>query len=111
MTTDQLELSLAPLVHAEPDATLTIQQRFEQFDANNSWVFTALEALAADWLSMGHKRVGVKALAEVVRWQYGRTVGEPFKLNNDFTSRYARLLVDRHPEWADAIETRELRAS
>lgn len=113
MTTDQLSLDLAPLVHATPDATLTIQQRFAQFDANNPWVYRALEHLTEDWLAAGHKRVGIKQMFEVIRWQYGRrTTGDAsFKCNNDFTSRYARLLVQRHPEWADAIETRTLRAA
>ncbi|HKY57631.1 MAG TPA: hypothetical protein VJL80_06305 [Aeromicrobium sp.] len=110
--TDQLAFDLAPLVHAEPDSTLTIQQRFERFHADNPWVYSALESLTADWLTRGHRRVGIKQMFEVVRWQYGRsTSGDSFKVNNDFTSRYARALLDAHPEWADAIEVRELRAA
>jgi hypothetical protein len=110
--TEQLAFGTAPLIHAVPDTTLTIQERFEQFHANNPWVYDALEALTADWLTRGHRRVGIKQMFEVVRWQYGRaTEGDAFKCNNDFTSRYARALLDAHPEWADAIETRELRAA
>lgn len=108
MTTDAL-FDLAPLVTSEPAPT--IAERFAAFHAANPWVADALERLARDWLAAGHPRVGVKALWEVLRWQYGRTTGSPFKADNNFTSHYARLLIERHPEWADAIETRALRAA
>jgi hypothetical protein len=36
---------------------------------------------------------------------------EPFRLNNNFTSRYARLLADQEPELADVFETRRLRSA
>lgn len=114
MTTQQLALDLSPLI--EPDYTpdLTLSQRFDLFHSANPWVADALESLAADWLAHGHSRVGVKALAEVIRWQYGRSTVDgaaAFKVNNSYVSRYARLMLERHPEWARAIETRELRAA
>mgnify|MGYP001296110418 CR=1 FL=1 len=112
MTDDQLSFNLADLVTPEYGEHLTIQERFEAFHAANPWVYQALEALAADWLAHGHKRVGVKALFEVIRWQYGRRTADPssaWRVNNDYSSRYARLLIDRHPEWCDAIEIRALR--
>lgn len=109
--TAQPALDFGLLVTPAPDEDLTIQQRFEQWHALNPWVYTALEHLVEDWLAMGHTRVGIKQLFEVLRWNYGRkTVGDTFKVNNDFTSRYARMLVADHPEWAEAIEIRSLRA-
>lgn len=111
MTTDlQLTLDLADLVEPDYSPRMTIAEKFEQFHRMNPWVYTALESLAADWLAHGHSKVGVKALAEIVRWQYGRTTrGSSFKLDNSLVSRYARLLLERHPDWP--IETRELRAA
>ena len=102
---------VAPLV--TPDYKgLTIDQRFKAFHDANPWVYDALVVLIRDWISSGHERVGMKQMFEVLRWSYGRsTVGDTFKCNNDFTSRYARLILQRHPEWARAIETRELRAA
>lgn len=93
-----------------PEAT--IQDRFDAFHQANPWVLQALEALAADWFAHGNEKVGLKALVEIVRWQYGRSGrGSSWRLNNNWTSRYARLMVERHPEWADKIETRSLRAA
>lgn len=113
MTTDQLALDLSPLVVPAHEPEATIQDRFEQFHDANPWIYTALESLTAGWLAKGHARVGVKQMFEVIRWQYGlATSGDRgFRMNNDFTSRYARLLVEAHPEWAAAIETRTLRAA
>ena len=100
------------LVHAPADPSLSIGERFDRFHTDNPWVYRALESLCEGWLAQGHKRVGVKQMFEVVRWQYGmKTTGDGgFRVNNDFTSRYARMLIEQHPEWADAIETRRLRA-
>lgn len=111
--TEATLFDVAPLVHRPLDTRLSIQQRFEQFDANNKWVFRALEHLVEDWLARGNTRVGIKQMFEVIRWQYGRaTTGDQgFVCNNDFTSRYARRLLEVHPEWAEAIQTRQLRAA
>jgi hypothetical protein len=51
----------------------------------------------------------------VLRWQ--RHIDglpdehEAFLLNNNYTSRYARLLMELNPELAGIFETRELHAS
>ncbi|UQA93681.1 hypothetical protein [Streptomyces halobius] len=109
----QLELPIAPLRHPDPiGAGVSIQERFESFHQLNPWILEQLEALAADCAERGLRRIGIGMLFEVLRWQYGRaTQGEPFKLNNDFRSRYVRSMLDRHPEWTSLFETRELRTA
>lgn len=114
MSTDLALFDIEPLVAEAPPAAAeprTIDERFADFHAANPWVATALERLTADYLQKNPDRlVGMKMLFEVLRWQYDRqTTGDPFKVNNDFTSRYARLLIDRRPEWAAVFRTRELR--
>jgi hypothetical protein len=90
---------------------LTIQQQFDLFHAANPWVYTALVQCARDLVGRGHRRLGIGMLAEVVRWQYFRqtTDASGFKLNNNYRSRYVRLIVEREPDLADLFETRELR--
>ena len=102
---------VAPLVSPDHEPEATIEERWTAWRTANPWVLDALEHLAADWLNARHSRIGVKALWEVIRWQYGQTTGDTFKANNDFTSRAARDLIARRPEWADRIETRTLRAA
>ncbi len=111
MTSDQLALDLAELVTPAYEPEATIQQKFDAWIAANPWVITSVEHLIAGWLAAGHKRVGMKQVWEVIRWTYGTTTGDTFKANNNWTSRVARLVLERHPEWSDAIETRELRAA
>jgi hypothetical protein len=119
MSSEQLVFDIARLVEPTYEKHLSIQERFESFNKANPWVANALERLAEDWMAHGYDRVGIKALVEIVRWQYGRATrstpaaraakAPKFKVNNDYTSRYARLLIERHPDWAGFIYTRELR--
>lgn len=111
MTAAQLELPIAGLVEPDYSEAPTIQARWEAWEAANPWVVPFVEALIRRLLDAGHKRVGLKQCWEVVRYEYGATTGDRFKANNDFTSRAARLILARHPEWAPFIETRELRAA
>lgn len=91
----------------------SIQSRFEQFCALNSWVLEALESLARSYQRRGWKHIGIGHLFEVVRYEHSRQTNsaDGFKLNNDFRSRYVRLIQQLRPELADLFETRELRAA
>lgn len=97
----------------EPDDR-TIQARFEAFHLANPEVFTALERLTEQWVSRGRKRLGIGMLWEVLRWQTAMQTADPssdFKLNDHYRSRYVRLLIARHPDWAGVFELRELRSA
>ena len=94
------------------DAEQTTLQRFVQFHEANPEVYRKLELLAQGMWDAGRRRVGMKMLFEVLRWQhYLRTVdtSSEFKLNNNFTALYSRLLVARHPEWEGLFEMRHLK--
>lgn len=104
--TTQLALDLPGLVAPTYTPGMTLAQRFTAFHDANPHVADALESLAAQWLDR-HQKVGVKALAERLRWESGiTTAGDPYRINNSFTAHYARLLLERHPEWVGRIETR-----
>ncbi len=89
----------------------SLQAAFEKFHADNPRVYEVLEDLAGAWLAE-HASIGVGMLWEVMRWELGtRTTATDYRLNNNYRSRYARLLLARHPEWTGRIKTRELRAA
>lgn len=51
----------------------------------------------------------MKGVFEVLRWEWSISMTDPdFKLNNIYTSRYARLLMQKHPELEDFFETRRI---
>lgn len=110
MSSEQLVLDLSPLTALEYEPHLSIPERFALFHAANPHVADALEVLAAEWLA-GRSRISARDLYARLRWESGiRTEGDVYLLNNDFTAHYARLLIDRRPEWATAFHLRELRA-
>ena len=89
----------------------SIRERFEQFHAANPAVYAKLRELALRAQGRG-KRVGMKCLWEMLRYYTSvETVSaDEFKLNNDFTSRYARLLMEREPELLGYFDLREIHA-
>lgn len=108
MTAEQL--TLAEITVPDYAEHLTLAERFAEFHRVNPHVADALEALAEQWLAR-HRRVGMKALVERLRWETGiRTEGGAWRINNSHVAFYARLLIDRRPEWADCIETRRAQA-
>ena len=92
-----------------------IKDAFQAFNAANPHVYTALCKLAREWKrARPGKPVGMKALWERLRWEMNTTVvvspGSEFSLNNNFTSLYARLLMEKEPDLVGLFETRELAA-
>lgn len=87
-----------------------IDREFAAFHAENPSVMTELVRLTREARTRGLQRVGMKMLFEVVRWDHAlRTSGSAFRLNNNFTSRYARAIMAAHPDLAGVYEVRELR--
>lgn len=99
-----------------PSGAESIQERFEAFHRDHPEVWAEFERLALILLDK-HRRglvkwISAKHVFEKMRADYyfsdKPTDREPFKLSNDFTSRYARLLLEKHPEFEGVIRLREL---
>lgn len=91
----------------------TIAERFNQFHFDNPQVFEYIVKLTQEQYRRGKEKFGLKALWEQIRWHIAlgdiRIRGE-YMLNNSFTSRYARLLVEKYPAYRGLFELRVLRA-
>ena len=87
-----------------------IQRAFEKFHHEHPQVYRKLRELAFQVLQHGYEHYGIGALWERMRWHFAFEVkeAEVFKLNNNYRSRYARLLMAQEPELKDFFETREL---
>lgn len=91
----------------------TIQQRFQAFHDANPGVYACLVKLTQERFLKGTERHGLKALWEQLRYRIATgniTLAEGYNFNNDFTSRYARLLVREYPAYRGLFELRRLRA-
>lgn len=94
---------------SEPDYTdcQTIAERFAAFHGRNPQVYRALRDMALELRRRGHRQYGIKALFEVLRFESAmQTHGDTFKLNNNYTALYARLLMDNEPELEGFFELR-----
>jgi hypothetical protein len=90
-----------------------IKEQFDVFHKTNPVVFHELIGLADQLRSRGHKRGSMKMLFEVLRWERMIRTDDPsseFKLNNNYTSHYARLMVETHPRFEGFFAIRHLRS-
>lgn len=89
------------------------------FHFTNPHVFNLAEQLMSQALEK-METCGIKLVWERMRWHYliettdrsyNPDTGEPFKLNNNWHSYYARWLLQKHPEWEGRIRLRALKAA
>jgi hypothetical protein len=102
-------------------AKLTTQERFELFHAANPHVYEMFVHFMKELLRRGHRRISPNFIVDRIRWEmmaptiatpgsgWHVAAGKPFKINDHFASRYARLVIKRHPAAAKVIELREIR--
>lgn len=88
-----------------------LEEQFWAYHEANPDVYRQLRELALQMRRGGVNKYGMKGLFEVLRWHHAMQTSDPegFKLNNNFTSFYARLLMDREPALAGFFELRTLR--
>jgi len=86
-----------------------IAHNFAQFHRQNPHVYEGLRRLALKLRHTGHHYYGIKALFEVLRYEYALTTvsADGLKLNNNYTALYARLLMDKEPELNGFFHLRE----
>lgn len=90
----------------------TIDGRFHAFHNANPHICRRLTAMALELRGNGIQQYGMKALYEVLRYQVTMAAGrDGFRLNNSYTSRYARLIMDNEPLLDGFFETRTLRTA
>ena len=78
---------------------MSIQSNFERFHEENPHVYERLTTLALNLRRKGYGSYGMKGLFEVMRWMTAmKTTGSKFKLNNNYTAHYARMIMDNNPE-------------
>lgn len=105
-------MSVADTGHVGPRSG-SIENDFLDFHAANPHVYDNLVRLARAWSARRNARkVGMKMLFEVLRWEVAmKTTGDDFKLNNNYTSYYARLIMEQEPDLVGIFETRALAVS
>lgn len=91
-----------------------IQDRFEAYHRDNPNVYSMLVSLARYHIRRRRGvRLGIGYLFEILRWRFFLQVGtlDAFKFNNDFRSRYVRLIEEHEPDLRGVFEKRTLRSN
>ena len=88
-----------------------IQTRFETFHAANPEVYRLFNRFAHEAIVSGHARMSADLILHRIRWYtMVETVGDTFKVNDHWTSRYARMWMERNPDYPNFFELRELKS-
>lgn len=91
-------------------APLTIGERFAVFHERHPDVYRLFKQFALELLQAGRTRYSADAILHRVRWNFA--VGDPngdFRINDHWSSRYARMLMDECPAFRGFFETRRIK--
>lgn len=89
------------------DINPRIVQQFLDFHRDNPRVFELFKRFTNEARRAGRAHYGIKSIAERIRWHVSiETKGDDFKINNNFSSCYARMLIADDPSLKEFFETR-----
>lgn len=90
---------------------MTTEERFNKFHTENPKVYELLIHFSKVVKNSGQTYSGISMIWERMRWNVlFETTGDFYKLNNDYRSRYARLIMTQEPDLVDFFEIRKLRS-
>ncbi|MFI5833192.1 hypothetical protein ACIA5A_05895 [Micromonospora sp. NPDC051300] len=92
----------------DTDQALTLAEQFEAYCANNPVVYDVMVRLCRQWVrQFTGARLGVRALVEKSRWEVRFATKDPhYKVNNNWSAWYGRLIMYREPGMAGLFELR-----
>lgn len=97
-----------------PPSKRTITDEFERFHTANPWLYEELCRLARLWKKNTGRCCNISMLWENVRFNHGikalANPGDEWCLNNNYRSRYARMIMDNEPDLKGMFRTRRLRS-
>lgn len=102
----------APKLQLPQSGVTRTDSAFEKFNDDNPEVYHALVMMARSLLARGYTQYSCRCLMEVLRYDMATRTHDPsgFKLPNNYSSRYARLIMQTCPDLQDFFELRELRS-
>jgi len=90
---------------------MDLDAQFQLYHISNPRVYDLFKRFAYEALMQGFHRFGAKAIMERIRWheliEKGRN---DFVVNNNYTSRYVRMLMEEKPEFIGFFETRKMKS-
>ncbi len=90
--------------------TKTLDEKFFQYHNDNPHVLKLFLNYARQVKDVGFQHYGFHTIMHRVRWHLNVETkdSEGYKMNNNYSSRYARLLVKENPEFEGFFRNRKL---
>ena len=82
------------------------------FHQQNPIIFDLVEKYAAQAMRAGHQHYGIATIWERIRWEMTvvRPQGTAFKMPNNHRAYYARMWLQKYPQYPDFFRIAELRS-
>jgi len=93
----------------ERENSLSPMQKFQEYHRENPHVYDLFLKYAKQVRNSGFDRFSSKAIFERLRWHLSFETHDcdgAFKINNNYTSFYARKVMEENPEFINFFETR-----
>ncbi len=91
----------------------TIDARFREFDRAHPDVWRLFRQFALELLQAGREHYSADAILHRIRWHFATSgkCHDGFKMNNNFSSRYARKLAAEDERFRGFFEFRRLKSA
>ena len=83
--------------------------RFIPYHEKNPSVYETFKNFTLRAIAKGFKHCSADFIFHVIRWETGQSDErqEPFKVNNNYTSLYARMFINEHPQHKEFFRLRK----
>jgi hypothetical protein len=91
----------------------SIEAAFAEFHSANPLVYDLFKGQVFRAIQRNRTKISSKQIIGYLRWEVALQINndkDEFKINDAFTSHYARLFAKEHPQHADIFNFRELRS-
>lgn len=95
---------------SKTESDVKLDRKFKAFCDRNPHVYDILVRLAREAKAAGKEKISIVLLVQVARWEimFRTESDDGFKINNSFTSRYARLIMQNEKDLEGFFELRKL---
>lgn len=88
----------------------TLTEQFNDWLALNPHFFPIFEKYTFELINAGAKKSSAWLVANRIRWEVEvRTIGNEYKISNDFIALLARKFMDDHPEHKGFFNVKEMK--
>ena len=98
---------------AKPGGRAYWAGKAREFRAQNPHVWAAFVELTVEMLAVGHRKLGVELIFNVIRWKTMlKSVDDTgFKLNSNYKTEFSRMFMAEYPQYGAVFNTREEKGS